>query len=116
MCLCPYELYCFFVLEQAPRDLCRLSLHDALPMLLRGHVIRQRERVVIINDFFPCLQVGQCHEHIVGDRKSTRLNSSHANTPNTAFCLKKHADPHVTVRPYLNRPYSCASSACASSD
>src|SRR3712207_8616881 len=29
-------------------------------------------------------------EVIARDRKSTRLNSSHANIPYAAFCLKKH--------------------------
>src|SRR3712207_7701908 len=29
-----------------------------------------------------------------GDRKSTRLNSSHANTSHAVFCLKKKHHPH----------------------
>src|SRR3712207_7781926 len=29
----------------------------------------------------------------IGDRKSTRLNSSHANTSYAAFCLKKNTTP-----------------------
>src|SRR3712207_8446652 len=29
------------------------------------------------------------NEHITGDRKSTRLNSSHANISYAVFCLKK---------------------------
>src|SRR3712207_6863450 len=33
-----------------------------------------------------------------GDRKSTRLNSSHANISYAVFCLKK--------KPYIRRPYS----------
>src|SRR3712207_7352459 len=32
-----------------------------------------------------------------GDRKSTRLNSSHANISYAVFCLKKHQAPHTTV-------------------
>src|SRR3712207_8998206 len=37
------------------------------------------------------LDVGQETEveHLVGDRKSTRLNSSHANISYAVFCLKK---------------------------
>src|SRR3712207_7568813 len=29
-------------------------------------------------------------DHLPEDRKSTRLNSSHANIPYAVFCLKKH--------------------------
>src|SRR3712207_7759003 len=36
----------------------------------------------------------QLHAHAAGDRKSTRLNSSHANISYAVFCLKKkkHSD------------------------
>src|SRR3712207_8368040 len=33
-----------------------------------------------------------------GDRKSTRLNSSHANISYAVFCLKKKKTPHVQER------------------
>src|SRR5438445_9079285 len=34
------------------------------------------------------------------DRKSTRLNSSHANISYAVFCLKKKTNhPHATIRP-----------------
>src|SRR3712207_8799011 len=36
---------------------------------------------------------------IGGDRKSTRLNSSHANISYAVFCLKKN-----NIRPHTNRP------------
>src|SRR3712207_6929233 len=35
------------------------------------------------------LAVGQGHDQRLGDRKSTRLNSSHANISYAVFCLKK---------------------------
>src|SRR3712207_8442160 len=31
-------------------------------------------------------------EHVLGDRKSTRLNSSHANISYAVFCLKKNTN------------------------
>src|SRR3712207_7791977 len=31
---------------------------------------------------------GLVHDHLLGDRKSTRLNSSHANISYAVFCLK----------------------------
>src|SRR3712207_8949957 len=34
-------------------------------------------------------QIGRVYEVIVKDRKSTRLNSSHANISYAVFCLKK---------------------------
>src|SRR3712207_7537706 len=42
---------------------------------------------------------GACHflEHLLfkGDRKSTRLNSSHANISYAVFCLKKKKKKHT---------------------
>src|SRR3712207_7555978 len=34
-------------------------------------------------------RLGPLHRHLDGDRKSTRLNSSHANISYAVFCLKK---------------------------
>src|SRR3712207_8361812 len=55
----------------------------------------QRARVAIVN-----VQVG----HVQGverceDRKSTRLNSSHANSSNAVFCLKKKSFGGATCLP-----------------
>src|SRR3712207_6522108 len=50
--------------------------------------------------FFRCfarqdgLQDGDYGDHALGDRKSTRLNSSHANISYAVFCLKKHKTSH----------------------
>src|SRR3712207_7327383 len=38
----------------------------------------------------------QLAEHLGEDRKSTRLNSSHANTSYAVFCLKKNTQPAYT--------------------
>src|SRR3712207_8420429 len=40
------------------------------------------------------------------DRKSTRLNSSHANISYAVFCLKKKNSLHTYVSPELNLPYA----------
>src|SRR3712207_7193637 len=37
------------------------------------------------------------------DRKSTRLNSSHANISYAVFCLKKKKSPNLTARTYAHR-------------
>src|SRR5438445_7232992 len=83
-----------------------LSLHDALPIL---HVLQagsggQKSAVEMdrqqsfpvgegkVHDRFYDLDPGIADEHIdaaVLDRKSTRLNSSHANISYAVFCLKK---------------------------
>src|SRR3712207_7826853 len=39
-----------------------------------------------------------------GDRKSTRLNSSHANISYAVFCLKKKTDSNVTPTPPHSAP------------
>src|SRR3712207_7247905 len=43
-----------------------------------------------------------CLERSLGDRKSTRLNSSHANISYAVFCLKKKTIPpvHALVLPH----------------
>src|SRR3712207_7720874 len=39
---------------------------------------------------------------VLVDRKSTRLNSSHANISYAVFCLKKKKQPHVLYQPALS--------------
>src|SRR5438445_9547253 len=68
----------FFFNDTATTEIYTLSLHDALPIWVRrGHR--------------PGGQGGPRGAQGVGarDRKSTRLNSSHANISYAVFCLKK---------------------------
>src|SRR5947209_19887850 len=69
----------FFFNDTASTNIYTLSLHDALPIWLQPPATSTYELVQI---FF-----------IMGksrlDRKSTRLNSSHANISYAVFCLKK---------------------------
>src|SRR3712207_7485974 len=92
----------FFFNDTATTEIYTLSLHDALPISLHaradlaaghlahlqpeGHVVEHRhlrvERVVL-----------EDHGDVPvarrdADRKSTRLNSSHANISYAVFCLK----------------------------
>src|SRR3712207_7190169 len=98
----------FFFNDTATTEIYTLSLHDALPISggedegahPQRHVQRGREaeldgrtveRAVERGEDFP-VAVGQQRqdtgeEHL--DRKSTRLNSSHANISYAVFCLKK---------------------------
>src|SRR5476651_2772095 len=66
----------FFFNDTATTEIYTLSLHDALPISLR-HVNYPSE------PRHPPAQQAQ------PDRKSTRLNSSHANISYAVFCLKK---------------------------
>src|SRR3712207_8221640 len=90
----------FFFNDTATTEIYTLSLHDALPIFLPGRlnlVGREdeptflwaarpqfdRERRNAVDPVSPVRRVAG------RDRKSTRLNSSHANISYAVFCLKK---------------------------
>src|SRR3712207_7667726 len=90
--------YCFFFNNTATTEIYTLSLHDALPILhlLDGVgplvdvelllLLPVHPRVVVVAPE----RIGPAHDLVAGqDRKSTRLNSSHANISYAVFCLKK---------------------------
>src|SRR3712207_7805623 len=80
----------FFFNDTATTEIYTLSLHDALPIsqflygrgLVVAHQVQKRDGL----DFL--------------DRKSTRLNSSHANISYAVFCLKKK----IQVEYLINQP------------
>src|SRR5690242_21409564 len=77
-------------------DICPLSLHDALPICFFVVVLDDQP---VLADFRMAARDGgdlrRLDEHafyfggLVGDRKSTRLNSSHMSISYAVFCLKK---------------------------
>src|SRR3712207_9323699 len=79
--------FLFFFNDTATTEIYTLSLHDALPICEErpalGHGVpghgqgNQIPTAVAVDD------------HLREDRKSTRLNSSHANISYAVFCLKK---------------------------
>src|SRR5438445_11470102 len=79
----PLSCQFFFFNDPPTTEIYTLSLHDALPIC--GRLVRcfqpQRTRAGDpgVDD--------RCRH--LGDRKSTRLNSSHANISYAVFCLKK---------------------------
>src|SRR3712207_8259711 len=100
MSSCAYRF--FFFNDTATTEIYTLSLHDALPIFLslqRGGGIDvtlaggsvfplEAERVIVYCRAYHRLwRVFTCVT--IGDRKSTRLNSSHANISYAVFCLKK---------------------------
>src|SRR3712207_7687486 len=94
----------FFFNDTATTEIYTLSLHDALPIYRALHsswrtFLGHYKNQILACDFFTlemvwlqtiyvlfCIEVGSRR---VQDRKSTRLNSSHANISYAVFCLKK---------------------------
>src|SRR3712207_9388034 len=71
----------FFFNDTATTEIYTLSLHDALPISACPSIGRPRTRCAPWQA--PVLPSR------ASDRKSTRLNSSHANISYAVFCLKK---------------------------
>src|SRR3712207_8958638 len=100
-----------FFNDTATTEIYTLSLHDALPILrheVRDPVEgqRRRRRVVRVADEDHARGDGDLAQHgvevvleggIERDRKSTRLNSSHANISYAVFCLKKKTHLHFCL-------------------
>src|SRR3712207_9345125 len=93
----------FFFNDTATTEIYTLSLHDALPILKR---VRELDRGALLRLRIFLVRVGEVNHDPLGaralgdqqfallrlplqDRKSTRLNSSHANISYAVFCLKK---------------------------
>src|SRR3712207_7562028 len=99
----------FFFNDTATTEIYTLSLHDALPISTR--IIFSAERVFATNRLLFLRQcrcrdsAGSIEYRRLGlpasipersrDRKSTRLNSSHANISYAVFCLKKKKNIHT---------------------
>src|SRR3712207_7832105 len=93
----------FFFNDTATAEIYPLSLHDALPIWRRkqlDHVDRRRPpRDDAVGDQDGGARADHRHspdglrardpDVVDIDRKSTRLNSSHANISYAVFCLKK---------------------------
>src|SRR5436190_17957171 len=69
----------FFFNDPATTEIYTLSLHDALP-ISPDRVLHDRDGPA---------RVARVERRDVGDRKSTRLNSSHTVISYAVFCLKK---------------------------
>src|SRR3712207_7369068 len=90
----------FFFNDTATTEIYTLSLHDALPILAAQDegVHRQAgDQAAALGTADGLAPAGDLEglDHVAGeqeDRKSTRLNSSHANISYAVFCLKKKKD------------------------
>src|SRR3712207_7708235 len=97
---------CFFFNDTATTEIYTLSLHDALPILITDKLasygaakkeitpgVEHRQHKGLNNQAENSHQPTRRRERQMkrfkSDRKSTRLNSSHANISYAVFCLKK---------------------------
>src|SRR5690242_21059430 len=106
-------LFFFFFNDTATTEIYTLSLHDALPIYRVGRRVLPG--------------TGRTHHPLSrppdreGDRKSTRLNSSHMSISYAVFCLKKKKKKHTFIHdpPYwltfCNLPYTPFISVCCTS-
>src|SRR3712207_7473059 len=90
----------FFFNDTATTEIYTLSLHDALPISADVQLLPELRRPGRSADTDAgaggadrapagSAATAAARERVVEDRKSTRLNSSHANISYAVFCLKK---------------------------
>src|SRR5947209_18636781 len=79
LCFGYFISFFFFFNDTATTEIYTLSLHDALPISSQPTFLLARRAMT-------CQPVTLMS---LPDRKSTRLNSSHANISYAVFCLKK---------------------------
>src|SRR5258707_13407517 len=86
-----FSIFFFFFNDTATTEIYTLSLHDALPICsLRDFQLRQPRNCSRSGASDVCFGTSrEARTTSEGDRKSTRLNSSHANISYAVFCLKK---------------------------
>src|SRR5436309_7118191 len=83
MHVCIFFIF-FFFNDTATTEIYTLSLHDALPICRTGRWHRGATP-----DGLPGRVLRRAIRRRGGDRKSTRLNSSHVKISYAVFCLKK---------------------------
>src|SRR5215216_7628868 len=92
-----FLFFFFFFNDTATTEIYTLSLHDALPISRDGRRWRNSR---LHGD-------SASRQSVAGDRKSTRLNSSHQIISYAVFCLKKKNKKHATredTKPRVQRP------------
>src|SRR2546429_3290974 len=87
----------FFFNDTATTEIYTLSLHDALPICRtepHGLALAHKElRLQPLLQRSDLAADGALRQVQLGDRKSTRLNSSHGYISYAVFCLKKKTQP-----------------------
>src|SRR5688572_32373700 len=101
MCIVTCFIFVFFFNDTATTEIYTLSLHDALPICFRQPHVARNDRA----EHFVAEVLDQLRRDFVGDRKSTRLNSSHSQISYAVFCLKKKKNKK-NKHPYMNNIYN----------
>src|SRR3712207_7131842 len=88
------RFFVFFFNDTATTEIYTLSLHDALPIsgapaAVRGMAPAASPCLAATPRSIRCGTLSTRRPGGRADRKSTRLNSSHANISYAVFCLKK---------------------------
>src|SRR5437588_2198616 len=98
MSRCPCSLYVFFFFnDPATTEIYTLSLHDALP-IFTPRKMKRRKAHRLLDLRVPTKDVPYAEiQQAMGDRKSTRLNSSHTVISYAVFCLKKKTPKATTT-------------------
>src|SRR5205807_10518621 len=76
----------FFFNDPATTEIYTLSLHDALPIYVADRIY---DACFVVVSYLVGARISEILGLQVGDRKSTRLNSSHLVISYAVFCLKK---------------------------
>src|SRR3712207_7058969 len=106
----------FFFNDTATTEIYTLSLHDALPISCPGGCVagggqpyhcgdynKIKSRAQGLYGIDAGKEIRKSHEN--PDRKSTRLNSSHANISYAVFCLNKKITLIDTLRDFIHCLY-----------
>src|SRR3712207_7208116 len=99
----------FFFNDTATTEIYTLSLHDALPISpphdaryataqLSNRCGTNRLVLHVIGVASSRMPMPHAYPFTIQDRKSTRLNSSHANISYAVFCLKKKKKTYITTQ------------------
>src|SRR2546430_10509333 len=94
----------FFFNDTATTEIYTLSLHDALPIYYSSFRVFHRWRHGVADRGAVCAVWANLADRRrgvsgAGDRKSTRLNSSHSQISYAVFCLKKKKRSHELRTP-----------------
>src|SRR3712207_8969244 len=100
------SIFFFFFNDTATTEIYTLSLHDALPIYHFHSFVRRSLFKHPTGNQLPVTHVSLFHL----DRKSTRLNSSHANISYAVFCLKKKNKPQTQTNSSLQATNRIATS------
>src|SRR3712207_7091402 len=93
----------FFFNDTATTEIYTLSLHDALPISAADAVACCDDGAIGDDAITRCLDTRR-RGRAGADRKSTRLNSSHANISYAVFCLKKKNPVHPSLYRSISLP------------